>query len=259
MTTCPEIHGRRNKLGTPAEMLKKLTKLPMPMGVLHREERPEYGASYETIITRAKAALGGRDGRGDGNLPPSVPSCEAPSLAAPFEVRLCGEGGQGVVLASIVLAEAAIHDGRNAVQTQEYGPESRGGAATSEAIISDAEIDYPRSEDVDILCALTTEAYEKHGARVKEGGILVADSSITMNQATNGVRVCRLPMIETAVERTGKAIAANAVALGAIAALGAPVSREALERMLLRRVPAATAALNRAALDAGYDLARSAD
>ena len=58
------------------------------------------------------------------------------------EFRLSGSGGQGLLLAGIVLAEAAIHEGKNAVQTQSYGPEARGGASKAEVVVSDEDIDY---------------------------------------------------------------------------------------------------------------------
>ena len=71
-----------------------------------------------------------------------------------YEVRLSGEGGQGLVLAGKVLAEAAaIYDDKNATQSQSYGPEARGGASRSEVIISDDDIDYPKAVDIDLLLA----------------------------------------------------------------------------------------------------------
>ena len=79
-----------------------------------------------------------------------------------YEIRLSGEGGQGIVLAGVILAEAAaIYDGKNATQTQVYGPESRGGASKAEVIISDEEIDYPKAIAVDLLLAMTQAAADK--------------------------------------------------------------------------------------------------
>ena len=63
------------------------------------------------------------------------------------EIRLSGSGGQGLILAGLILAEAAaIYEGMNAVQTQSYGPEARGGASRSEVIISTDEILFPKTK-----------------------------------------------------------------------------------------------------------------
>jgi len=93
------------------------------------------------------------------------------------EIRLGGEGGQGMILAGIILAEAAaIYDGKNVVQSQSYGPEARGGASKAEVIISDEEIDFPEVIQADILIALSQEAYDKHSSDLKTGGLLIIDT-----------------------------------------------------------------------------------
>ena len=62
-----------------------------------------------------------------------------------YEIRLAGEGGQGMLLAGAILAEAAaIYDGRNVIMTQAYAPQQRGGFTETELVLSDGEIDYPR-------------------------------------------------------------------------------------------------------------------
>jgi 2-oxoglutarate ferredoxin oxidoreductase subunit gamma len=87
-----------------------------------------------------------------------------------YEIRLSGEGGQGLVLAGKILAEAAaIYDERNATQSQSYGPEARGGASKSEVIISDGEIDYPKAEKLDLQLALTQEALDKYWKDLRPG------------------------------------------------------------------------------------------
>ena len=72
-----------------------------------------------------------------------------------YEIRLSGSGGQGLLLGGIILAEGAINDGKNSVQTQSYGPEARGGASKSEVIISSEEIDFPKVRSCDILLLYT--------------------------------------------------------------------------------------------------------
>jgi 2-oxoglutarate ferredoxin oxidoreductase subunit gamma len=176
-----------------------------------------------------------------------------------YEIRLSGEGGQGIVLAGVILAEAAaIYDGKNATQTQVYGPESRGGASKAEVIISDEEIDYPKAMAVDLLLALTQAAADKYGHDLKPSGILVVDSTKVITVPSGNFAVHRLPIIETAKDTVGKAMVANIVSLGVIAGLSKVVSREAIEQAVLARVPKGTEELNRRALEAGFALAGAA-
>jgi len=176
-----------------------------------------------------------------------------------YEIRLSGEGGQGIVLAGVILAEAAaIYDGKNATQTQVYGPESRGGASTAEVIISDEEIDYPKAMAVDLLLALTQAAADKYGHDLKPSGILVVDSTKVASVPNGEFTVHRLPIIDTAKDTVGKAMVANIVSLGVISGLSKVVSREAIERAVLARVPKGTEELNRRALEAGFALVGAA-
>jgi 2-oxoglutarate ferredoxin oxidoreductase subunit gamma len=176
-----------------------------------------------------------------------------------YEVRLSGEGGQGIVLAGVILAEAAaIYDGKNATQTQVYGPESRGGASKAEVIISDEEIDYPKAMSVDLLLALTQAAADKYGREVRPSGIVILDSSKIVTPPRGSFAVHPLPIIETAKDAVGKAMVANIVSLGAIVGLSKAVSRESIERAILARVPKGTEDLNRRALEAGFALVGSA-
>lgn len=172
-----------------------------------------------------------------------------------YEIRISGEGGQGVILAGIILAEAAIEDGKNVVQTQAYGPESRGGATKSEVIISDQEIDYPKATRLDLLLALTQEACNKH---IKDGGLLLVEASRVAAFPQSRCVVYRLPFLERARETAGKALFANIVALGAVVALSGIVSLEAMERAVLTRAPKGTGEQNLQALTAGFELVRIA-
>lgn len=172
-----------------------------------------------------------------------------------YEVRLSGEGGQGIVLAGVILAEAAaIYDGKNATQTQVYGPESRGGASKAEVIISDEEIDYPKAMSVDLLLALTQAAADKYGRETRPSGIVILDSSKVVTPPDGSFAVHRLPIIETAKESVGKTMVANIVSLGVIVGLSKIVSRSSIERAILARVPKGTEDLNRRALEAGFTL-----
>jgi len=167
------------------------------------------------------------------------------------EIRLAGEGGQGMILAGIILAEAAaIYDGKNAVQSQSYGPEARGGASKAEVIISQGVIDYPEVIEADILIILSQEAYDKYAGTAKHGGWVIIDNSNINNiEAEN---VISLPITEIAREITGRAITANTVALGALVELTGVVSREAISKAVAVRAPKGTQEINQAALEAGF-------
>jgi 2-oxoglutarate ferredoxin oxidoreductase subunit gamma len=173
-----------------------------------------------------------------------------------YELRLSGEGGQGLVLAGKILAEAAaIYDERNATQSQSYGPEARGGASKSEVIIADGEIDYPKAEHLDLQLALTQEAFDKYHRDLKPGGWLVIDSEAVTRVPEGDWRVVRVPLVRLARERIGKAIVANIVALGLIVRLSQAVSEGAAEEAILARVPRGTEELNRKAYHLGLELA----
>jgi 2-oxoglutarate ferredoxin oxidoreductase subunit gamma len=176
------------------------------------------------------------------------------------EFRLSGSGGQGLLLAGIVLAEAAILDGKNAVQTQSYGPEARGGASKAEVVISDEDIDYPKATDPDYLLALTAESYRSYGPAMGSGGgrgLIVVDSSVPLSDEI-AARTVSVPILETAAGKLGKRVVANIVALGVLGGLSSIASRASLEAAVANRVPKGTGELNLAALRAGFELAEVA-
>jgi 2-oxoglutarate ferredoxin oxidoreductase subunit gamma len=173
-----------------------------------------------------------------------------------YEVRLSGEGGQGLVLAGKILAEAAaIYDDRNATQSQSYGPEARGGASKSEVIISDGEIDYPKAERLDLQLALTQEALDKYWKDLRPGGWLIVDAEAVTRLPEGDFRVVRVPFVRLAREKLGKPVAANIVALGVIVRLARVVSERAAEEAILARVPRGTEELNRRAFQIGLEVA----
>ena len=174
-----------------------------------------------------------------------------------YEVRLSGSGGQGLILGGVILAEAAaIYDGKNAVQSQSYGPEARGGASKSDVIISDQEIDYPKATSIDTLLSLTQEACNKYVVDLKQGGTLIVDSDIVKNIPAGDFKVIKIPIVNTAKNKVGKVITANIVALGALVQITKIVSKEAIEKAVLARVPKAFLELNKSALEAGFEVAK---
>lgn len=169
------------------------------------------------------------------------------------EFRLSGSGGQGLILAGIILAEAAVLDGKNAVQSQNYGPEARGGASKAEVIIRNDAIDYPKVSCPNILLCLTDEAYRKYGKVVDPLGVVVVDSSMSLPGPGNrvGAELFRLPILSTARDQIGRAMTGNIVALGCLYAITRCISLESLERAVAGRVPAGTSDVNLKALHAG--------
>ena len=171
------------------------------------------------------------------------------------EIRLAGEGGQGMILAGIILAEAAaIYDGKNAIQTQSYGPEARGGASKSEVVISSGEIDHPEVLAADIVVTLSQEAFEKFASSVKPGGLLIVDAEKV--DSSSAPAAIRLPINRMAFETTGRHITANTVALGVLVGLTGVVSRKAIEKAVAARAPKGTEEMNRKALEAGFAAAK---
>ena len=168
-----------------------------------------------------------------------------------YEVRLAGEGGQGMILAGVILAEAAVvHDGLNAVQTQSYGPEARGGASRSEVIIAKGEIDYPKVMSPDLLLCMSQEACDKFSAQMKDDGLLIVDSTNVSRVPSH--RALAVPLGEIAERVTGRRITASMVALGLVCGLRDLVTRESLSKAMTARVPAGTEEMNEKALDAGF-------
>jgi 2-oxoglutarate ferredoxin oxidoreductase subunit gamma len=171
------------------------------------------------------------------------------------EIRLAGEGGQGMILAGVILAEAAaIYDGQNAVQTQSYGPEARGGASKAEVIISQEGIDFPEVISADVLVALSQEACDRYAANLKKDGLLIVDrDQVGRIPVTSAIRA---PITALAESTTGRAITANVVALGLLVGLTGVVTREALEKAVTARAPKGTENINLSALAAGFDEAK---
>ena len=152
------------------------------------------------------------------------------------------------------MADAALHDGKNVVQSQSYGPEARGGASKAEVIISEDIINYPKVNKCDMLLSLTEKAYDKYIDTLKPGGTLILDKSIKSPINRNDIKVYSIPILETAHEDLKKPMVANIIALGTIYELTKIVSKESLEKAVLDRVPRGTEELNKKALELGFKL-----
>ena len=168
-----------------------------------------------------------------------------------------GSGGQGVITASIILAEAAVlYENLNAVQSQSYGAEARGGATRSDVIISDSTIDYPKVIQPNILVCLTQEAYNKFYGIIRPGGLLISDARTVKTQKKVDAQQRELPMYQSVMDKIGKPIVFNICMLGVVIAMTDLISPDSIMRILENRIPADFLEINRQAMDLGLELGR---
>ncbi len=174
----------------------------------------------------------------------------------PIQVRFAGAGGQGVILAGVLLAEAGMHDGLHVVATQSYGPEARLGAAKTEVVLSRRPIVFPEVRVPDLIVCLSEDAYRKYARPLAPGGLrLVEESAVVAADPEREPGTVTAPFIATArALGSNGGVAANVVALGALVALSSVVSEASLRRALSQRVKPALRELNERALAAGLAL-----
>ena len=173
---------------------------------------------------------------------------------ARIEVRICGLGGQGVVLAGQILGRAAVYDGKNVVQTQSYGAEARGSAAKSEVIISEMEIGYPMVRICDILVAMSQKALELNLKDLKENGILLVDEDLVKTIPKTNAKIYKLPITQASKTRLKSSMYANVVMLGALMKIRKFVSMKAMEKTIETVFSAGSAKVNLKAFKIGHSL-----
>lgn len=169
------------------------------------------------------------------------------------QVVLSGFGGQGVIMAGQILGRAAaVHEGRNAVMAQSYGPESRGGACRAEVILADGDIAYPRVVSPDVAVVLSQEAYRVVGLTRPPECLLIAEEDLVQldAEAERGKIVLRIPATRLA-EQLGRRIVLNIVTLGFLCGATETVSPDAMRSAIAASVPKGTEALNLRAFEAG--------
>jgi 2-oxoglutarate ferredoxin oxidoreductase subunit gamma len=172
-----------------------------------------------------------------------------------YRMVFCGSGGQGVITASILLAEAAVfHEGWNAVQTQMYGPEARGGVTRADLIISPVEINFPKVTQPNILVALSQAAYDHYAAIIRPGGLLLTDSFFVRQKPNVDARQKELPFHRTALEQLGAAQPANICLLGALVSITGIVKPESLRAAVESRFAGSGAEANLRALALGLEM-----
>lgn len=175
-----------------------------------------------------------------------------------YEIRFSGSGGQGIITAAIVLAEAIGTKTRHYVsQTQSYGPEARGGTSKAELVVSPSPIDYPKAIRPDLLLAMNQPSCDAYFSDLQPEGLLVTDATLVDQVPTD--RVVAIPFTDIAMSQAGRKLVANMVALGAVVQLTQVVSSKAAESALLSRVPEGTEDMNTKAYRAGIRAAKKFD
>lgn len=259
---CPTSFGRRNKYKSAVSMYEHLRECAIPVdkavsmtdeeldgkivtGILKNKPRTDFNTEYKNLIARVAAK--------------GIPEDSGLSVSNNkrkfnrTELRLTGSGGQGLITAGAILAEAAIRQGINAVHSQSYGPEARGGASRSDVILSGDEIYFPEVNDPGILLAMTQQSYDKYASSVIKGGTILVDSTFVKKvERKQDVRYYECPITELCIKNFGTAICANVVALGLLAALFDNMELSVFEEAVKDRVPKAFQEMNLSALRVGY-------
>ncbi len=169
------------------------------------------------------------------------------------EIRIAGFGGQGVVLSGQIVGQAAsIHDKGFATLTQSYGPEARGGSCTSEVIISSEPIGYPYVRNPNVLIILSQEAYTKYVNDLPADTLVIIDPDLVKTDVSQNPAPLAIPATRMAREM-GRAVVANIIMLGFLAAVSDIVSEKALKKSVLASVPRGTEEFNTRAFESGYD------
>jgi len=171
------------------------------------------------------------------------------------EIRFAGFGGQGIVLSGYITGKAAaVYDEKQAIFTQSYGPEARGGACSAQLVVDTEDIDYPLVSQPNITVIMSQEAFDKFAKDSKPGSTLILDEDL-VKASVEGENVFRIPMTRLA-EEMGRRIVANIVMLGAFTAVTGLISKDAMLESVKSSVPAKTIDLNVKAFEAGYEYAR---
>lgn len=167
-----------------------------------------------------------------------------------------GSGGQGVITAAIILAEAAVlHEQLVAVQTQAYGAAARGGATRADVIISKNKINYPMVDQPNVLVCLTQDAYNRYAPIIRPGGLLLSDPRFVQIERKVDAAQRQLPMYHSVMEKIGKPVVFNICMLGAVIGLTELVRPESILKSLGSRLPQSALGMNRQALDLGLEMA----
>ena len=173
------------------------------------------------------------------------------------DIRICGFGGQGVILAGFIIGKAAsVFENYNAVQSQSYGPEARGGAARSEVIISDEKIGYPRPIGVDCLVAMSKESFDTYRDDIRDDAVIILDPDLVKKHDI-GRPIYKVQALKIA-EELGNKIVTNIVMVGAFTSIYGLLKPEAVKESVIDSVPKRFTELNIKAFEKGFEAGKNA-
>lgn len=263
---CPTGFGRRNKYRDVGDMYDFLKEIAVPtakyqqlseeekeskieIGIFRNVSKAEYIDKYEEMVASIK-----------GRKEPEAIACGSVSdkQIGRFESTFAGSGGQGLVLAGIILSEAMIRQGKYAVHTQSYGPEARGGSSKSEVVMGDSDIDYPEVVHANLLVAMTQDSYDKYRGDVKDGGLILADTTYVEPVEQANVECLAIPISQICRNDLGDIRCANIMMLGILAGKLGFIEYEALKESVMARLAPKLHALNTKALETGFALGQKA-
>lgn len=166
------------------------------------------------------------------------------------EIRISGFGGQGVALAGFILGKAlAIYSDLEAVMTQSYGPEARGGASSVNLVVSDEPIDYPFVQHPDVLVALSQAGYSTFRHTVRDDAIIITEADLVLPIQDD--HPFSIPATRLA-EELGRRVVTNVVMLGYFTAVTGLISRESVENAISTSVRSKAVQLNLQAFNTGF-------
>jgi 2-oxoglutarate ferredoxin oxidoreductase subunit gamma len=175
-------------------------------------------------------------------------------LANRDEILLTGAGGQGLILAAIVMAASAVNDNKNVVQTQSYGPEARGGASMAGVIIDVDTIEFPKVTKPTVLLCMNQVSFNKYLPKVDPGCTVIVDSTFVSGPFREDYKIKAFPITRMAREVIGREVVANMLALGVINAATGLINREVFRESIYKLAPKGSGELNQQAFDLGYRL-----
>ena len=170
------------------------------------------------------------------------------------EVTIAGVGGQGSILAGMMLGKAAVaYDGKHATHTQAYSSELRGGFAAAWVVISDEPVEYPRVIHPDIIVAQAQDSIDRFAATLKPEGVLIIDSDMVTKVPETIRNIYRIPATSIARNTVKEPVTANIVMLGALCKCTGIVSRTGIEAAIAEMVPKGKEGKNKDAFQLGYE------
>lgn len=178
-------------------------------------------------------------------------SIEGRGIAEREELRLCGYGGQGIILAGYIIGQAAaVFEHKQATFMRDYGPEARGGACRADLVISDEMVPYPYITAPSVLVAMSQQGYDKYHSHNRDDTLVVIDEDLVKPLPVSR-RLLSIPARRIA-ERLGRVAVANVVMLGFLTAVTSLITMESMKESLLAAVPKGTEELNMKAFERGY-------